>query len=99
MVAEDGTMTKAGFDLTEPWDKADTVGNWIAVAPRLRPTPRYQNVRQALEAGPMFFSQLMEALGSDDGREIALELHELREEGALDRLENGEWTLKAAVRK
>jgi 3-polyprenyl-4-hydroxybenzoate decarboxylase len=98
MVAEDGTMTKAGFDLTEPWGKADTVGNWIAVAPRLKPAPRYQTVRQALEAGPMFFYQLMEALGSDDGREISLELHALREEGVLDRLDNGEWTLKAGGR-
>jgi len=99
MIADDGTMTKAGFDLTEPRDKADTVGNWLAVAPRLKRAPRYQNVRQALEAGPMFFSRLMEALGSDDGREISLELHELREEGALDRLENGEWSLKATARE
>jgi UbiD family decarboxylase len=90
----DGTMVKAGFDLTEPYGRADTVDNWIAVAPELKPAPRFQTVRQALESGPLFFSQLMEAMGSDDGRELAMELHALREEGVLDRLGNGEWTLK-----
>jgi hypothetical protein len=38
--------------------------------------------------------QLLEALGSKDGREIALELGRLHGEGAIDRLENGEWMLK-----
>jgi hypothetical protein len=36
----------------------------------------------------------MEVLGSDDGRELALELAALREEGVLTRLGDGEWTLK-----
>lgn len=89
-----GTVTKAGFDLTEPYGREDTIDNWIAVAPRLEPAPRFQTVRQALESGPLFFSQIMDSMGSDDGREISMELHELREEGVLDRLENGEWTLK-----
>jgi hypothetical protein len=35
----------------------------------------------------------MEALGSDDGREIALELDELREEGVLARGPNWQWEL------
>lgn len=36
----------------------------------------------------------MEALGSDDGREIALELDRLREAGVLVRAGNdGEWAL------
>jgi len=42
----------------------------------------------------MFFSQLMDALGSSDGREIALELHALHEQGVLKRLRDGEWALK-----
>ena len=42
----------------------------------------------------MFFSQLVESLGSDDGREISVELHALREEGVLTRLDNGEWALQ-----
>jgi hypothetical protein len=36
----------------------------------------------------------MEAVGSRDGREVALKLDELREAGILTRLENGEWALK-----
>ncbi|MBT5048428.1 MAG: UbiD family decarboxylase [Rhodospirillaceae bacterium] len=89
-----GTVTKAGFDLTEAYGRPDTIDNWIAVAPELKPAPRFQTVRQALESGPLFFSQIMEALGSDDGREISMDLHALREEGILDRLGNGEWILK-----
>jgi len=36
----------------------------------------------------------MQALGSTDGREIALELHALYERGLLTRLPDGEWALK-----
>ncbi len=91
---EGGTVTKAGFDFTEPYGREDKIDNWIAIAPTLVPAPRFQNVQQALESGPLFFSQIMEAMGSDDGREISIELHALRERGILDRLHNGEWTLK-----
>jgi hypothetical protein len=41
----------------------------------------------------MFFVDLMNALGSDDGREIALEVNRLYEEGVVTRLSDGEWTL------
>ena len=71
---------------------------WIAVAPVIEPKARFQTVRQALESGPMFFSQLVESLGSDDGREISVELHALREEGVLTRLDNGEWALQTIDR-
>jgi hypothetical protein len=36
----------------------------------------------------------MQALGSTDGREVALELHVLHEQGVLTRLRDGEWALK-----
>jgi hypothetical protein len=39
----------------------------------------------------------MDALGSRDGREIAVALDELREQGILARLDDGEWTLKTDV--
>ena len=42
----------------------------------------------------MYFAQLMEAVGSRDGRGVTLDLDRLREEGILSRLENGEWALK-----
>ena len=41
-------------------------------------------VREALAAGPLHFMRIMEALGSNDGREIAMEIEALRLEGALD---------------
>ena len=51
------------------------------------------SVRDALRAGPRYFKQLMEDVGSNDGREVGLELAALREAGAITRLRNGEWTL------
>ena len=42
----------------------------------------------------MHFGELVAALGSADGREIALELDVLREQGLVTRLPNGEWALK-----
>ena len=85
--------TKIGFDATAPYGHEDQVDYWRPKAPHLTGTPRYQTVRQALEAQPLFFTQLMEAVGSRDGREVAMELYRLREEGVLDRNANGEWKL------
>jgi UbiD family decarboxylase len=86
--------TKLGFDATAPYGHEAQVDYWRPKAPNLTGSPRYQTVRQALEAQPLFFAQLMEAVGSRDGREVAMELNRLREEGILDRLANGEWTVK-----
>jgi hypothetical protein len=36
----------------------------------------------------------MDALGSEDGRKVALELHALHEQGLVTRLRDGEWALK-----
>jgi len=52
-----------------------------------------------LESGPMFFSELMAALGSKDGREIAVALDQLREDGTLTRLKEGQWALKGKEQK
>jgi 3-polyprenyl-4-hydroxybenzoate decarboxylase len=89
-----GTMTKAGFDLTVPFGRPDRVENRVAHAPHFEGPVRFRTVREALESGPMYFAQLMEAVGSRDGREVTLELDRLREEGILTQLDNGEWTLK-----
>jgi 2,5-furandicarboxylate decarboxylase 1 len=82
------------FDATAPYGVRETIESRRPLPPHLHPAPRYQTVRQALEAGPKYFMQLMETLGSTDGREIALELGRLHAEGAIDRQENGEWMLK-----
>jgi hypothetical protein len=42
----------------------------------------------------MMFGELMAAIGSDDGRELVIELDELRCAGALTRLEEGQYALK-----
>ena len=54
---------------------------------------RYQTVQQALEAEPHFFTHLMEAVGSRDGREVAVALDELRLQGKLGRDSDGRYHL------
>ncbi|MFQ5856308.1 MAG: UbiD family decarboxylase domain-containing protein [Anaerolineae bacterium] len=93
---EGGMLAKAGFDLTVPFGRPDRVENRVAHAPRFEGSAHFRTVREALESKPMYFAQLMEAVGSDDGREIALELDRLREENRLTRLDNGEWALRSA---
>ena len=95
---DDGTMTKAGFDLTKPAGAPDDIGAMVARAPRFdQAVPRSSSVRAALESGPRYFAEIMQALGSEDGREIALELDKLREEGVLERAAHtGKWALRNA---
>lgn len=94
---ESNTVAKVGFDLTAPYSKPDTLENRRPSVPRFtnKKTARFQSVRQALEPGPMYFMQIMEALESADGREIALELNTLREEGVLERDADGRYHLAA----
>jgi hypothetical protein len=47
-------------------------------------------------AGPIYFVDIMRGLGSNDGREIALELDALREEGELCRNSDGQYLLGAS---
>jgi UbiD family decarboxylase len=91
---EKGLVDKAGFDLTAPYGIPETIERRRPQAPQFNGRQRFANAREALRSGPMFFSQIMEALGSKDGREIALELHALYEQGVLTRLRDGEWALK-----
>jgi UbiD family decarboxylase len=87
---------KAGFDLTLPFGNRDRVTMKVAGAARVEGTPRFQTVRQALEgAGPLYFADLMAAVGTKDGRDVALQLDELRVEGALMRNLNGQYLLGA----
>lgn len=96
LAGKDKKMTKAGFDMTLPFDLPKTIVSEVPYPPRIeRQPPRCQTVRQALERGPAYFLDLMQLLGSEDGREITLELHALRKEGVLSRTEpNGQWVLK-----
>jgi 2,5-furandicarboxylate decarboxylase 1 len=96
---QDGLVDKVGFDLTAPYGVPDTIETRRPRAPRFNGQRRHDNVRAALRSGPMFFGQLMDALGSHDGREVALELHALHEQGLVTRLRDGEWALKEVPAK
>jgi hypothetical protein len=87
-------MVKAGFDLTRPVGARDIIENRVSLTPTLKLNPRWQTVQQALESGPKYFMELMEGIGTDDGRALTLELDQLRRDGLLDRGSNGEWLLK-----
>ncbi|MGA7486846.1 MAG: UbiD family decarboxylase domain-containing protein, partial [Xanthobacteraceae bacterium] len=89
-----GLVDKVGFDLTAPYGIPDTIETRRPRAPRFNGRKHCETAREALASGPLFFSQIMEALGSRDGREVALELHGLHEQGLLTRLADGEWALK-----
>jgi 2,5-furandicarboxylate decarboxylase 1 len=93
-----GNVSKLGFDLTAPYGQEETIMDRRAFATRILPrsetAPRTGSVREALGGGPLYFGEIMTALGSDDGREIALELDALREEGVLCRMRDGEWALE-----
>jgi UbiD family decarboxylase len=88
--AADKLVTKIGFDATRG-PRGDSIDEWRPLPPRVGHQRRAADAREALKDGPLYFGEIMGALGSSDGREIALELDELREEGILGRLPNGQW--------
>jgi UbiD family decarboxylase len=87
------TGDKAGFDLTFPFGWQKTKDFRVPAAPVLEEGPR-QTVREALQSGPKFFRELMQATSSRDGRDTTLALAELRKEGVLGRSPEGAYTLK-----
>ena len=87
---------KAGFDLTLPFGKIDAQEFTVPEPPRLAPagTARGIGAAQALADGPKHFRELMEAAGSEDGREIVRELEALHAEGRLGRCQDGRYMLE-----
>jgi hypothetical protein len=53
-------------------------------------------LRAALEDGPKYFEDLMAAVGSRDGREIVLQLDDIRRRGGLERDDRGRYFVKRA---
>ena len=95
-IDDSGTISKIGFDATIPIGMPEDIDHWRPIPPALEPRPaRFGSVREALQGGPKYFVQLMEDMGSGDGREIALELEHLRSEGVVARSYNGEWRIAA----
>ncbi|HEY8579615.1 MAG TPA: UbiD family decarboxylase [Beijerinckiaceae bacterium] len=81
---------KAGFDCTIPFAQA-MKGPPIIPAPPTYPGKRFASIAAALADGPKFFQELMAAVGSRDGREIVLELDDLRRAGKAGRDAEGRW--------
>jgi 2,5-furandicarboxylate decarboxylase 1 len=91
------TGAKAGFDCTRPLGKQNDIIHIRCAAKVFDGPARFQTVEQALEAGPLFYSHLVEAVGSTDGREVAASLDKLREEGRLGRDKDGRYHLTQAT--
>jgi len=90
------TGAKSGFDCTKPFGRDGQIPLTRSAAKVFKGPARYQNVEQALSASPMFYADIVESLGSDDGREVACALDELRHAGKLGRDRDGRYYLQAA---
>jgi UbiD family decarboxylase len=86
---------KAGFDLTIPFGRDDAQEWAIPKAPVFAAKPR-QTIAEALSSGPKYFRELMEATGSTDGREIVRAFEPLYQQGKLERLADGRYSLGKA---
>ena len=75
------TGAKSGFDCTKPFGRDGQVPLMRCAAKVFKGPARYQNVEQALASSPMFYADIVESLGSEDGREVACALDELRQAG------------------
>lgn len=85
---------KAGFDLTVPFGKLGAQEFTVPEPPQPPQSAQGgQSAAEALADGPKHFRELMEAAGSDDGREIVRELETLYDEGRLGRDRDGRYVL------
>jgi len=91
------TGAKAGFDCTRRFGREGDLTYTRCAAKIFAGPPRFQTVEQALSAGPMFYADVVESLGSDDGREVACALDALRQNGRLGRDRDGRYHLVAAT--
>jgi 2,5-furandicarboxylate decarboxylase 1 len=87
------TGAKTGFDCTKPLGRGGDIPLTRAAAKVFAGPPRFQSVEAALAAGPMFYADIVAGIGSDDGREVAVALDRLREEGRLARDRDGRYAL------
>ncbi len=88
---------KAGFDCTRELGRDGDIPLTRCAARTFEGPARFQTVEQALEAGPLFYSDVVEAVGSDDGREVACALDDLRQAGRLGRDRDGRYHLAEAA--
>jgi UbiD family decarboxylase len=91
------TGAKVGFDCTRPFGKSGQIIHVRCAAKNFDGPSRFETVEQALESAPMFYAHLVEAVGSSDGREVAVALDELRNRGRLGRDREGRYHLTDGV--
>jgi UbiD family decarboxylase len=87
------TGAKAGFDCTKPFGREGEIPLTRSAAKVFKGPARCQTVEQALASAPMFYADIVEAVGSDDGREVACALDLLRQDGRLSRDRDGRYHL------
>jgi UbiD family decarboxylase len=87
------TGAKAGFDVTKPFGREDEIPMTRCAAKVFDRPARFQTVEDALGAEPMFYADIVEGIGSDDGREVACALDALRQAGRLGRDRDGRYHL------
>jgi UbiD family decarboxylase len=85
--------SKAGFDCTLPFGRERDIVMTRCAAKSFAPPSQKRAVEDILAEGPRFFTHLVEAAGSEDGREIAAKLDELRVAGRLGRDRDGRYHL------
>ena len=90
------TGAKSGFDCTKPIGRDREIILTRSAAKVFNGPARFQTIEQALTSSPMFYADIVEAIGSDDGREIACGLDELRQSGRLGRDRDGRYHLTAS---
>jgi UbiD family decarboxylase len=88
------TGAKLGFDCTIPFGKMNSLEFSVPTPPVPKQAVRHKSATDALKAGPASFLDLMDALGSKDGREIVRELDGLHTAKRLERLDDGRYVLK-----
>ena len=86
--------SKAGFDLTLPMG-ARLLEHTVPKS-TLSGDRTHDSVEAALTDNPLSFGGIMVAIGSRDGREVVRELDRLRQDGRLDRVDDGLYTLTDA---
>ena len=89
----DRAGAKAGFDLTRPFGQAGSQ-EWQVPDPPVFSDGGSMTVEEALQSGPQSFRSLMDATGSDDGREVVRALEPFYAAGRLERLDDGRYVLK-----
>ena len=86
--------SKAGFDLTLPMG-ARPLEHTVPKS-TLSGDRTHDSVEAALTDNPLSFGGIMVAIGSRDGREVVRELDRLRQDGRLDRVDDGLYALTDA---